>query len=70
MVWFWLNMPLAVAFFVAICGIPLVKVLRNPDWGPQRADAHYAPIAEPAPAAPIHRSESPVEALALAGMPR
>ena len=70
MVWFWLNVPLAVTFFVAICGIPLAKVLRNPDWGPQRADAHYVQIAEPAPAAAIHRSEPPVEALALAGMPR
>jgi hypothetical protein len=67
MVWFWLNVPLAVAFFGAICGIPLAKVLRNPDWGPQRADAHYAQAAEPAPTAAIHRSESSVDAPALAG---
>jgi hypothetical protein len=70
MVWFWLNVPLAVAFFGAWCGIPLAKVLRNPDWGPQRADAHYAQVAAPTPAAAIHRSEPPAEALALAGMPR
>jgi hypothetical protein len=70
MVWFWLNVPLAVAFFGAICGIPLAKVLRNPDWGPQRADARYVQIAEPAPAAAVYRSEPPVEAPALAGVAR
>jgi hypothetical protein len=70
MVWFWLNVPLAVAFFAAICGIPLAKVLRNPDWGPQRADAHYAQVAAPAPAAAMRRSEPLVEDLALAGMAR
>ena len=37
--WFWLNVPLAVAFVGAWCGIPLAKVLRNPDWGPQRQAA-------------------------------
>lgn len=35
MVWFWLNVPLAVAFVGAWCEIPLAKVLQNPDWGPQ-----------------------------------
>ena len=40
MLWFWLNVPLAVAFIGAWCGIPLAKVLRNPDWGPERAGSH------------------------------
>jgi hypothetical protein len=29
--WFWLNIPLAVAFFLAWSGIPLWLVLRHPD---------------------------------------
>ena len=48
MVWFWLNVPLAVAFIGAWCGIPLAKVLRHPDWGPQPADGHRVQPAGPA----------------------
>jgi hypothetical protein len=70
MVWFWLNVPLAVAFLGAWCGIPLAKVLRNPDWGPQRADTYRVQPAEPEPATAVHHSEPRVDALALAGMPR
>ncbi len=65
MVWFWLNVPLAVAFLGAWCGIPLAKVLRNPDWGPQRADGYYV---QPEPAVAVQRSEPQVDELALAGM--
>ncbi len=61
MVWFWLG---------AWCGIPLAKVLQNPDWGPQRADSHHLQPAGPEPAAAAGRSQSRVEAPALAGMPR
>jgi hypothetical protein len=68
MVWFWLNVPLAVAFFGAWCGIPLAKVLRNPDWGPQRADGYRVQPAGSEPAAAVHRSEPQVDALALAGL--
>ena len=49
MLWFWLNVPLAVAFIGAWCGIPLAKVLRNPDWGPERADGYRVQPAEPEP---------------------
>jgi hypothetical protein len=70
MVWLWLSVPLAVAFFGAWCGIPLAKVLRNPDWGPERADGHRVQAAEPKPAAPVYRSDPQVDAPALAGMPR
>jgi hypothetical protein len=35
MMWFLLNMPLAVVFFGAMCGIPLAKVLRNPSYRSQ-----------------------------------
>ena len=31
----------------AWCGIPLAKVLQNPDWGPQRADSHHLQPAGP-----------------------
>lgn len=31
MSWFWLNIPLATAFFLATAGIPLWMVLRHPD---------------------------------------
>ena len=70
MLWLWLNLPLAVAFFGAWCGIPLAKVLRNPAWGPESADRHCVQPAEPEPVGAGHRSEPRVEALALAGMQR
>jgi hypothetical protein len=70
MLWFWLNVPLAVAFIGAWCGIPLVKVLRNPDWGPERAAGHRVQPAEPEPAGAVVRSEPRVDALALAGTRR
>ena len=70
MLWFWLNVPLAVAFIGAWCGIPLAKVLRNPDWGPERAGSHCVQPAEPEPAGAVVRSEPRVDALALAGMQR
>ena len=34
MTWFWLNIPLAVLFFLAWTLIPLWMVLRHPDAGP------------------------------------
>ena len=70
MLWFWLNVPLAVAFFGAWCGIPLAKVLRNPDWGPQRASGHRIQPAEPEPARHRCPQRAPGDAPALAGMPR
>jgi hypothetical protein len=70
MLWFWLNVPLAVAFIGAWCGIPLAKVLRTPDGGPERAGGHCVQPAEPAPAGAVVGSEPRVDALALAGMQR
>ncbi len=35
MFWFWLNIPLAVAFFAIWTGIPLWLVLKHPDIGPE-----------------------------------
>ncbi len=70
MLWFWLNVPLAVAFIGAWCGIPLAKVLRNPDWGPDPADGHRVQPAGPEPAGAVHRSEPSVDALALASTQR
>jgi hypothetical protein len=70
MLWFWLNVPLAVAFIGAWCGIPLAKVLRNPDWGPQPAGGHRVQPTGPAPAGAVVRSEPRVGAPALAGTPR
>jgi hypothetical protein len=39
MYWFWLNIPLAAAFFAAWTGIPLWLVARHPDAGPRTASA-------------------------------
>ena len=70
MMWFWLNVPLAVAFVGAWCGIPLAKVLRNPEWGPQQPGGHRVQPAGPERAVAAGRSEPQTDALALAGMPR
>jgi hypothetical protein len=43
MSWFWMNMPLAVAFFAVWVGVPMWLILRHPDRGP-------APVATGAPA--------------------
>ena len=69
MMWFWLNVPLMVAFFGAMCGIPLAKVLLNPEWGTGRAarGAQTAVVAEPAVVE--FREEPQVPELALAVAP-
>jgi hypothetical protein len=63
MMWFWLNIPLAVAFFGAWCGIPLAMVLRNPDWG----SAKVGSCAKPKTSGAVHVSEPQVRELALTG---
>lgn len=52
--WFWLNIPLATAIFLAIVGIPLWLVIKRPE-------------AEPAviPAVSANSPEPPVRALEL-----
>ena len=37
--WILLNIPLGVAFFLAITGIPLWMVIKHPDRGPARGQA-------------------------------
>jgi hypothetical protein len=32
--WFWLNLPFAVIAFVAVCGLPLLLVIKHPDQAP------------------------------------
>jgi hypothetical protein len=45
MSWFWMNVPLAIAFFAAISGIPLYMVLRHRSWGAAPADSFEATLA-------------------------
>ena len=40
MIWFVLNIPLAVAFFAALVGIPLWLVIKHPDTAPGHSGAH------------------------------
>jgi hypothetical protein len=40
MSWFWMNIPLAVAFFGVWVGVPMWLILKRPDRGP-------APVAAP-----------------------
>jgi hypothetical protein len=65
MMWFWLNIPLAVAFFGAWCGIPLAMVLRKPDWGSQKVGS-----AAPEPAIAAYHGEPQSPELVLAGAQR
>ena len=39
MIWFVLNIPLAVAFFAALVGIPLWLVIKHPDTGQEMDEA-------------------------------
>lgn len=47
MLWFWLNVPLAAVFIGAWCGIPLWKVLKQPNWGSQPMAGRSLNAAEP-----------------------
>ena len=38
--WFWLNVPLAAAFFGAWVGIPIWLVLKHPDQRPEPLAGH------------------------------
>jgi uncharacterized protein YecE (DUF72 family) len=48
MSWFWMNIPLALVFFAAWCGIPLYMVLRHRNWTTHPADYVALEITEPA----------------------
>jgi hypothetical protein len=41
--WFWLNIPLAAIFFIAMTAIPLWLVFRHPDTGPRTAAGPVSP---------------------------
>jgi hypothetical protein len=43
MSWFWLNVPLMAAFFLATAGIPMWLVLRHPETGPARTSRSIPP---------------------------
>ncbi len=47
--WFWLNIPICVAIFSAIVGIPMWLVFKRPDTGQEIAAA-----AARAEAVPLH----------------
>jgi len=32
--WFWLNLPFAAVVFAAVCGLPLLLVIKHPDTPP------------------------------------
>jgi hypothetical protein len=51
MSWFWLNMPLAAAFFLATAGIPLWMVLRHP--GSRAANASAVTVQAPVATMPV-----------------
>lgn len=50
MMWFWLNMPLAAVFFLAITGVPLWLVIRHPDAAPAAETAGRDATRRPAAA--------------------
>jgi hypothetical protein len=65
MSWFWMNMPLAIAFFAVWVGVPMWLILKHPDRGP-------APVAAPVQArqaAPVAQiADAPQRAGQLAGV--
>jgi hypothetical protein len=65
MYWFWMNVPLAAAFFAAWTAIPLWLVLKHPDTGPQPRTAEAPPRCEDTPATPAGREQQPPAASAV-----
>jgi hypothetical protein len=51
MSWFWMNIPLAVAFFGVWVGVPMWLILRHPDQAPAPVtapvQARQAALVEP-----------------------
>jgi hypothetical protein len=64
--WFWINMPLAAVFFLAITGIPLWLTIKRPDTGPQTS---ARPRVAPRAAAPA-RQAAAVPVASVAEAPR
>ncbi len=53
MTWFWLNMPLAAAFFAAWVGVPLWLVLKHQDHAAKPVTAQAAAAPGPDGPAPL-----------------
>lgn len=63
--WFWLNIPLTAAFFLAWSVIPVWLVLRHPDTGPDAGPGSPRHDRAPGPAAtgmPAARGRQPIPA--------
>ncbi len=58
--WFWINMPLAAMFFIAMTAIPLWLSFRRPDTGPN-AVAATVPAPRSHAAARTAAAHSPAE---------
>jgi len=52
--WFWINVPLMVAFFAIWTGVPLWLSIRHPDTGPVTLAAS-SPVDEVAIPVPLRR---------------
>ena len=70
MSWFWLNVPLDAAFFLAVVGIPAWLVLRRPDSGPAVAAQRGRPVLVPVLARPARQAGGDRQANSLAGSAR
>jgi hypothetical protein len=60
MFWFWLNIPLAAAFFGAWYGIPMWKILKHPDWSCEPAAGQGGQLAGPQPVLVVNHADHPV----------
>jgi len=68
MTWFWLNMPLAAAFFAAWVAVPLWLVFKHPDPAAEPVTAQAAAGPGPAGAAEFPVAAAPRRAGELAGV--
>ena len=68
MTWFWLNMPLAAAFFSAWVGIPLWLVFKHSDRAAQPVAVHAPAGTCPAEPAEVPVVGAPQRAGELAGV--
>jgi hypothetical protein len=67
MFWFMLNIPLAVAIFLAITGIPIALVIRHPDQRPTPAAAAGRGPADQAGDPAVIREERELVGASAAG---
>jgi hypothetical protein len=73
MYWFWLNIPLAAAFFAIWAGVPLWLVLKHPDIGsgpgvPHTRQEQAAESTAPK-ASDVHTAQHASSSRAFAGAP-